>query len=110
MDVQTVIHISQIFLVIAGFCVTTFPLLYGLYSPWYRSPLGRAVLLQSVAVALAIDLSIIGQFWTITTDPTFILVINVSVLSFVALASVYLTIQLIIYNWFHRENEEHEVE
>lgn len=102
-DVQTVMQVSRIFLAIAAVCVTTFPVLYGVLSPWYKSHLGRAVLVQSVAVALAIDISAYGQFWAITNDLHKILVINVVFLAFIAVASLYLTAMLVYYNFKQKE-------
>ena len=105
-DVQTVMHVSRIFLAIAAVAVTMFPLLYGLLSPWYTSHLGRAVLLQSLSIAMAIDISAYGQFWAITTDLHKILVINVVFLGLISLTSLYLTATLIYYNFTHRKKFE----
>lgn len=105
-DVQTVMQVSRIFLAIAAVCVTAFPVLYGMFSPWYKSHLGRAVLVQSVAVALAIDISAYGQFWAIT-DLHKILVINVVFLGFISVASLYLTTMMVYYNFKKREKLEH---
>lgn len=98
-DVQTVMHVSRVFLAIAAVAVTIFPLLYGTLSPWYRSHLGRAVLLQSVSIAMAIDISAYGQFWAITEDLHKILIINVIFLGLITLTSLYLTAALVYYNF-----------
>lgn len=108
-DVQTVLQVSRIFLAITAICVTLFPLLYGLLSPWYKSHLGRAVLLQSVAIALAIDISAYGQFWAITEDIRTILIINVVFLSFISLTSLYLLGALIYYNLIKNTKENENV-
>lgn len=104
-DIDTVLHWSRVFLTIASICVTAFPVLY-LFSPWYRSKLGWAVMLQSVSVALAIDLSAAFQYWTITDLGT-IFLINVAVLSFISVTSLFLTAVLVYYN-FNLFNKEHE--
>lgn len=105
-DVQTVMQVSRIFLAIAAGCVTVFPLLYGLLSPWYKSHLGRAVLLQSLSIALVIDITAYAQFWNITTDLHKIMVINVVFLGLVALTSLYLTATLVYYNFTQKEKLE----
>lgn len=101
-------HIWHICLGIAAVCVTAFPLLYGLFSPWYKSHLGRSVLIQSAMVAMAIDISAYAQFWTITTDLHKILVINIVFMMTLSLSSLYLTATLFYYNFTRKkENLEH---
>jgi len=106
-DVQTLMHIWRIFLAIGAVCVTTFPVLYGLLSPWYKSHLGRSVFIQSFMVAVAIDISAYAQFWSITKDIHKILVINVVFLTALSLSSLYLTATLFYYN-FTRKKEKLE--
>lgn len=105
-DVQTVLYWSRVFLIIAAISVTAFPLLYA-FSPWYRSRLGRAVMLQSVSVALAVDLSAIFQFKEITNLHV-VLMINIGVLAFISVTSLYLTATLLYYNFKpHKEIPKH---
>jgi hypothetical protein len=107
-DVESLLRWSRVVLTITAVCVTLFPVLYGLIAPWYRSHLGRAVLLQSVSVALAIDISAYAQFWTLTSDIQTMFVINLVFLGFICLASLYLTATLLYINMrkFNRENYE----
>ena len=98
MPIDTVLHWLKIVSVVTAVCVTAFPVLY-LFSPWYRSQLGRAVMLQSVSVAFAIDISVTYQFWRFTTDLQKLLYVNLGILIFIAATSVYLTAMLIIYNF-----------
>lgn len=106
-DIDTVLQWTKVMLAIAAACTTTFPLLY-LFSPWYRSQLGRSLMLQSIAVAAALDISAVYQYWTFTTNLRTILIINVGILAFIAAASLYLTTMLFIYNFrthqTHKEN------
>lgn len=95
---------------ITGICVTLFPLLYGLIAPWYRSHLGRAVLLQSVSVALVVDISAYAQFWTLSEDIQELFLINVVFLGFVCLTSLYLTATLLFINIRKYTRENHEVQ
>ena len=109
-DVESLLQWSRIMLAITACCVTLFPLLYGLIAPWYRSHLGRAVLLQSVSVALAVDISAYAQFWTLTEDIQKMFLINVVFLGFISLTSLYLTAALIFINIRKYSRENHEVQ
>lgn len=104
-DIDTVLHWTKVFGLIAAICVSTFPLLY-LFSPWYRSQLGRSLMLQSFSVALALDISVVYQYWAFTTNLQTILIVNIGVLVFISLASLYLTTMLFIYNFkSHKGNK-----
>lgn len=103
-DIQTVLEITRIFGLITGICVTTFPVLYFFSAPWFKTHLGRALMLQSASIAFTIDLSIVAQYITITEDIHKILIINVVVLTWVSVGSLYLTAMLFHYN-FRKELE-----
>ena len=55
--------VIRIALFVAALCTTSFPVLYGIISPWHKSWLGRALMLQGVALAAALDITLIFQFW-----------------------------------------------
>ena len=109
-DVESLQHWVRIMMAITACCVTLFPLLYGLIAPWYRSHLGRAVLLQSVSVALVVDISAYAQYWTLSEDIQNLFLINVVFLGFVCLTSLYLTATLIFINIRKYTRENHEVQ
>jgi putative effector of murein hydrolase len=96
-DIDTALQWLKVISVITAICVTAFPLLY-LFSPWYRSQLGRAVMLQSISVAFAIDISVVYQYWRFTTDLQTLFFINIGLLTFIAGTSIFLTTMLVIYN------------
>lgn len=104
-DLETVMAITRTMGVIAAVCVSTFPALY-MFSPWYSSPVGRAVMIQSLSVALAIDISIVFQFIDAPDDLLTILIINVVVLGFICLASLYLTATLFYYNFYVNKEQD----
>ena len=54
-DPSTSLHLFIIFNAIAAFFANAFPLLWGFLSPWHKSHLGRAMMLQGVSLALALD-------------------------------------------------------
>lgn len=45
-------------LCVAAIPCTLFPLVFGLTSPWYRSLIGRALLVKSVGLAMLVDISL----------------------------------------------------
>lgn len=38
---------------------TLFPIIYGLSGPWYRTPIGRALMTKAVGLALLVDISLL---------------------------------------------------
>lgn len=88
-DVHVLRAWIMVALTAAAFFTTAFPLVYS-FSPWYKSALGRSLMLQGVALAAAIDLTLIYQF----KRPSSVIVyfwMNAIVLSLVAFASALLT-------------------
>lgn len=106
-DVETIRQWTRVILTISAFPVTAFPLLYLVFSPWYKSQLGRAVMLQSLAVAFAIDFSTVFQFWAFTSNLRVLLLVRMFMFIFIGTASIYLTIMFIIYNLKSRKENQH---
>lgn len=52
-DISLILFI--IFNTIAAFFANAFVILWGFLSPWYKSHLGRAMMLQGVSLAIALD-------------------------------------------------------
>lgn len=98
-DVETVRQWTRVVLTIAAFPVTAFPLLYLLFSPWYKSQLGRAMLLQTVTLAFAVDFALIYQYWAFTDNMLTLLTIRFFMYLFIGVAAFYLTIVLIVLNF-----------
>jgi hypothetical protein len=104
-DMETVIEYIKIMLVVTGICVSLFPILY-LFSPWYRSHLGRAVMIQSMSVAFAIDISVVRAYWLQDMTVTALFLLNLVILAFIAGASMYLVVMLLYYNFQNRETQD----
>lgn len=85
---------------VAAICTTAFPLLY-LFSPWHGSKIGRVVMLQGVAFALAMDITLLFQYWEPPLQLSFW--INAFVLTLIALATASLTGVLWVTNYKHRK-------
>lgn len=83
-------------LVFTAICTTAFPALYA-FSPWYRSILGRMIMLRGIALAMIIDLTLLFKFWIPEND---ILLFAMSLGSFglVAVSSIILTFELWVLN------------
>lgn len=107
MPIDTVLQWVKITSIVTAILATAFPLIY-LFSPWYRSQLGRAVMLQSVSIAFAIDLSVVYQHWRFTTDLRTLMYINIGMLVFISAGTLYLIVMLLIYN-FSKVKEEQNV-
>lgn len=105
MSIDTVIQWVKFASVFTAILTTAFPLIY-LFSPWYRSQLGRAVMLQSVSIAFAIDITVVYQHWRFTTDLRTLMLINIGLLLFISAGTLYLIIMLLVYNFAnHKENQ-----
>lgn len=108
-DLETLENWLQFFLVVAGVCTTLFPLLW-LFSPWYSTLLGRLLMLQSVAFAAAIDLTLYFQFWPPSLEHIVaIFWAEAVVFGLIALASVLLTVTMIRMNYFRKKKEKQDV-
>lgn len=104
-DVETLLHWSRVTLVVTAICVTLFPVLYASFSPWYRSRLGIAVMLQSVAIALTVDYSAGRRYIFPDAAPSTILWIYIVLMSLVCLTSLFLT-AILLFLVFNPKVEE----
>ena len=96
-DPNTSLHLFIIFNAIAAFFANAFPLLWGFLSPWYKSHLGRAMMLQGVSLALALDTTLAFAILNET-----ILVrrsLYIVVFFFLALSTGFITWKVIKHNY-----------
>lgn len=97
-DIETLTQWLIGMLVIASICATAFPILY-LFAPWYKTRLGRALMIQGWAFALALDVTLLFQFW----QPKNIMVlfwVNAFVFTLIAFATGYLTWKMLKHNLY----------
>lgn len=99
-DVETIRQWTLIALTIAAFPVTAFPLLYLIFSPWYKSQLGRAVLIKSLSIACAIDYSVVYRYWAFTDNLVTLLTIWFFMVVFIGIGATYQFIVLLYTNFF----------
>ncbi len=110
-DVETLLSWTRALLWVTAVCVTLFPVLYAIFSPWYQSRLGIAVMLQSLSIALTIDYSV-GNRYIFPDAPLYIKIyVYLVLLSLVCLTSLFLT-AILLYLVYHpnvkgKENVEH---
>lgn len=105
-DVEALIFATRVLVGITAFAVTLFPLLYGIFSIWYKSQLGIAVMLQSVSIALTVDYSAVRRIIFPDTSEA-ALVVYLVLLSFVCLTSLFLTFVLVYLNFTKPRREEY---
>lgn len=100
-DVANLLMWIQVCLWVAAVCATAFPLLY-LFSPWFRSSLGRWLMMQGVAFAVAIDTTLLFQYWT-PDNVIVVFWVNAFVFTLAAVATAGLTLMLWRSNYKHRK-------
>lgn len=88
-DIDILTRIIEICLYTAAFFATAFPVLY-LFSPWYSTRIGRLLMLQAFAFALAIDITALFTFWQ-PEDILFYFWVETVVFVFIAISSALLT-------------------
>lgn len=91
-DNEVMMLMIVVFLGIAAFCTTAFPALYLLF-PWKSTLLGKLLMLQGVAFALAMDATLLFWFW-VPDNIQLILWLNVFVFGLIAVATGALTVTL----------------
>lgn len=94
----------HILMVIAAICATAFPMLYA-FSPWYRSVLGRALMIQGVALAWILDITAIYALIENEDLETKLWVYVVSFI-FLACATAFMTMRLWQINYRIAQNQE----
>jgi len=87
---ELAVILGRLFLIFATITTTSFPVLY-LFSPWYKTPLGRAFMLESVTLALAIWLKFTLTFFLAEGPRGFLLWTNVVILVLITIATSGLT-------------------
>jgi hypothetical protein len=103
-DIDTIRTYLRVCMIIAAVCTTAFPLLYA-FSPWYRSVLGRALMIQAIGFALILDIT---AFYTLVDGENVKVKLWVYTFGFtyIALAAAFLTSRLWEINHRVRKNQE----
>ena len=101
-------YIGRILLVVAAVTTTGFPLLY-FWSPWFKTRLGIAVMLQAVTLCFAVWLNVIITFFVHNIPLKLLMWVNVGVILLIVIATAGLThLQWVYLRKAHKEGEDHE--
>jgi len=105
LNVDNMLILIRVCVVLAAIFTLAFPVLYA-FSPWYKSWLGRALMIQAIAFANAVGLTAFYMFW----PPESIMVrltVGVASYLFIAGATGFLTWKLYEHNYLeiHRDKE-----
>lgn len=104
-DVDTLRAWMRGILIVTAICVTLFPLLYGFFSPWYRSRVGTALIFKSMSTALLIDYSVARVYIFPDASPAFNLVVYIALLVIICCASLFFTVTLLRLNFVKKEKD-----
>ena len=88
-DIDTLREVFKWTFFVAAFFATAFPILY-LFAPWYRTWLGRILVLHGFAFALALDLTLVLRYWWDPSTET-ILRVEIIVFGLIAFANALMT-------------------
>lgn len=99
-----VVLMAKVLLTTAAIPTTLFPLLY-LRSPWFRSWLGRATMVQSIVLAILIDFSWFRTFFADVQNRLLFLWINVGIVILITVTSSLLTYLLWMFQHRRRAYE-----
>lgn len=96
-DIEVLRSWARACLFVTALCTTAFPIMYA-FSPWFKSPIGRALMIQAIAFATAVDLTLVVMFWR-PTDILVLFWLNAFVFTFIASATAWLTITMVKANY-----------
>ncbi len=105
-DIQSLRAWMEKILLVTAICVTLFPLLYGFFSPWYRSRVGTALVFKSSSTALLIDYSVARVYIFPDSSPLFNLIVYIVLLIIICCSSLFFTVTLLRLNFFGKEKQD----
>lgn len=104
--IQLLTHIVRIELWVTAICTTAFPILYS-FSNWKSLRIGRIMMLFGISVAVAMDTTLLFQYWA-PTDVLTLFTINTLVFGLIAVSSTLLTWKVCYLNYMHREPKHYD--
>lgn len=93
-DVDNMVVVGRLFLVLAAVMTTAYPVIYSLM-PWYKSRLGRAMMLKAIAFNMLLWLKVILTFFLNDHTRTFLLWFNAITLILIGIATSLMTFELL---------------
>lgn len=94
-DIDDMVLVGRLFLILAAITTTLYPILYS-FLPWYRSRLGRAVMLKAVAFCLTIWLKFVLTFFLNDNTRELLRWVNAGVLIVIGVATSTMTYEMYI--------------
>lgn len=102
-DVETLRYWIRIVLIIAALGTNSVPLLY-FFAPWRSHAIGRFFMLQAVAFAVAMDMSLLFSFWQ-PKDIRIVFWVNAIVLTGIAVSTSSLTVLMWKANYLQKRGD-----
>lgn len=103
-DPETLKETLKYILFVAAFFATAFPVMYA-FSPWYKSALGKVLMLHGFALAFALDVTLLFYFWQ-PKDILIVFWIEVVIFALIALANFMICLLLWRNNYSKRSINE----
>lgn len=103
-EVENLMQWTLICVFLAALFTTLFPILYA-FVPWYRTPLGRSLMIQAITLAIAVDGTLLLQFWT-PENLEALIWFNAAVFTALAGSSAYLTWKMFKHNFIKPYKEK----
>lgn len=103
-DIGVLTRWIQACMIIAAFFTTAFPFLYAFF-PWRSTRLGRVLMLQGIAFATVLDMTVLFQFW----EPSNVFVIfwvEALGFAFIACTTGWFSWLMVLANRKRRRNDE----
>lgn len=93
-------------LYLAAFFATAFPAVWA-WSRWWSTLIGKLLMLQAVAFALALDMTALFQVWHPPEDHVLTLFwVQTIVFTLIAISTCLLTVTMVRMNYIRRENRD----
>lgn len=92
-DIDFLLKVIRTCMWIAAFFTTLFPVLYS-FSPWRSTRVGQLLMFQAIAFALAIDVTLLFQYWAPMDHILVIFWVNLLVFAALAASTGALTFMM----------------
>lgn len=100
-DADTLLRWAQGCLIIATIFSNMYPIMYA-FSPWHKSALGRIIMFKAIAFAMALNITLLFQFWH-PEDLMVLYLIDAVVFTFIAITTASVTYMVWKLNYSERD-------
>jgi hypothetical protein len=102
-DVENLRSWIRVCLWVCAICTTLVPLIYS-FSPWWRSLLGRAFMIQAISFAMIVDITLIFAYWKPDSLSDILVRFWVDAILLTLVAGATLTLAITIWLLNHRQH------